>query len=131
MAEPSPSGIGQSRENEHSHEPMIKPEEIVSLHLHPQFQPLSLASALAYPLQEQDTDTNTDTERPSPDVASGRFLECLSEPPARLHDNYPIVTLSLHPEFQPMALYPKDMVFHSSPVTVTQGTITGVTLRCV
>jgi hypothetical protein len=86
MAEPSPPGIGLSRENEHSHVPVIKPEETVSLHLHPQFQPLSLA----YPLQEQDTDI----VRPSPHVASERSLECLSEPPTRLQDNYPIVTLS-------------------------------------
>jgi hypothetical protein len=95
---------------------MIKPEEIVSLHLHPQFQPLSLAFALAYPLQ----DTDTVIVRPSPHVASAeRSLECLSEPPARLQDNDPIVSLFQHPEFQPMALYPKAMVFHSSPVTVT------------
>ena len=111
LAEPSPSGIGLSRDNEHSHVPMIKPEEIVSLHLHPQFQPLSLA----YPLQDIDTVMVC----PSPDVASKRSLVYLSEPPARLQDNYPIVSLSQHPEYQPMSLYPKDMVFHSSPFTVT------------
>jgi hypothetical protein len=57
-----------------------------------------------YPLQA----TDTDTMRPSPDVASERSLECPSEPPARLQDNCPIVTLFQHPEIQPMALYPGD-----------------------
>jgi hypothetical protein len=61
MAESSPSGIGLSRENEHSHAPMIKPEEIVSLHLHPQFQPLSFA--LAYLLRNMIGQTQTDTHK--------------------------------------------------------------------